>query len=271
MNVMPEDLHNQDRHWSRHAKRYDEVFLDPYGPEVENPLWAALEAIPDARSKTIADLGCGTGPLLPHLAARFGRVIALDFAPGMLERARARLAGEAADRVTFLARPMHELDDLAGQVDVAMAVSSLVMPDVRVIDRTLRAIRGMLRPGGQFLGIVPSIDAIAYHVMVLHDLALERGLPPRDAERQASAQAERRYYDFVFGRFHYQGLRQKFWQPFEIQHRLTRAGFADVRLDKVLYPWDDVLAEGEDLSGFPRSWDWFFQAGCADAGSGSVS
>ncbi len=271
MNVLSDDLHDQDRHWSRHAKRYDEVFLDPYAPEVENPLWAALEAIPGARSKTVADLGCGTGPLLPQLAARFKRVLALDFAPGMLERARARLAGEAADRVTFLARPMHELGDLAGNVDVALAVNSLVMPDVRVIDRTLQAIRAMLRPGGRFLGIVPSIDAIAYHMMLLYDRALERGLALKDAERLASAQAERRYYDFVFGRFHYQGLRQKFWQPFEIEHRLTQAGFKDVRLAKVLYPWSDVLADGEDLSEYPRSWDWFFQAGCADAGSRSVS
>ena len=163
------ELHNQDRHWSRHAARYDELFLDPYGPDVENPLWEALAAVPDAAKKTVADLGCGTGPLLPYLAERFNRVIALDFAPGMLERAAARLGPEAAARVTFLERPMHDLDDLAGQLDVAVAVNSLVMPDVRLIDRTLRSIRASLRPGGQFLGVVPSIDTICYHLMLLMD------------------------------------------------------------------------------------------------------
>jgi hypothetical protein len=97
--------------------------------------------------------------------------------------------------------------------------------------------------------------------MLLLDKALERGLPPKDAERLAAIQGERRYYDFAFGRFRFQGLHQKFWQPFEVEHRLTKAGFGAVRLDKVLYAWDESLANAEELAGFPRSWDWFFRAG----------
>ena len=108
--------------------------------------------------------------------------------------------------------------------------------------------------------LVPSIDGIAYHAMLLVERALERGLTPREAERLAAAQIERRYYDFAFGRFRFQGLNQKFWQPFEIEHRLAGAGFESVGLAKVLYPWDESLASADDLSEFPRSWDWFFQA-----------
>ncbi len=40
----------------------------PYDTNVETPLWEALAAIPDTLTKTAADLGCGTGPLLPDLA-----------------------------------------------------------------------------------------------------------------------------------------------------------------------------------------------------------
>jgi SAM-dependent methyltransferase len=254
------ELQNQERHWSRHASRYDEVFLNPYAPDVENPLWAALETVSDASHKTVADLGCGTGPLLPTLVERFQRVVALDFAPAMLDRARERLGSATAARVTFVPNAMHELDEFAGQLDVAITVNSLVMPDVRLIDRTLRAIRAGLRPGGQLLGIVPAIDAIAYQLMLHLDQALDRGMEARDAERLASLQAERRHYDFAFGRFRFQGLRQKFWQPFEIEHRLGKAGFTSVHLSKVFYPWDDNLAAGNELVGFPRSWDWFFQA-----------
>ena len=120
-----------------------------------------------------------------------GGVIALDFAPGMLKRARERLDPEAVSRVTFLKRPMHELDDLAGQLDVAVAVNSLVMPDVRLIDRTLRSIRASLKPGGLFLGVVPSIDTIYYHLMLLMDQSLDQGLETKEAKRLAGLHAER--------------------------------------------------------------------------------
>jgi len=155
----PRGIQGQDRQWSRHAVRYDELFLDAFHPDVVNPLLEKLQQVPDAEKKTVADLGCGTGPLLPYLVGRFGRVIALDFAPAMIEHAQRRLGPDAA-RVTFANRAMHELDDYAGQIDVAVAVNSLVMPDVRVIDQTLRAIRASLREGGLFLGVVPSMDAI---------------------------------------------------------------------------------------------------------------
>jgi SAM-dependent methyltransferase len=255
------DLHDQDRQWSRHATQYEEVFLDALAPGVESPLLAALADVPDAGNKTVADLGCGTGALLPHLVGRFGRVIALDFAPAMLDRARRRLRRNSGlAKVTFLARSMHELDDLAESIDVAIAVNSIVMPDVRLIDRTLRAVRQALRPDGLLLGVVPSMDAIHYHTMLLMEQSLDRGATPEEAERFAAFHAEHGYYDFAFGKFLFQGLRQKFWMPFELRHRLTKAGFSSVTLDQLLYPWDESLPGGPDFTDHPRSWDWAFTA-----------
>ncbi len=250
---------DQGTAWSRQATRYDELFLDPFRPGVESPLLPALAALPNPETLTIADLGCGTGPLLPHLVGKFGRVIALDFAPAMIAKSRKRL-GKRASQVEFLQRSMDELDDLAGTLDVAVAVNSIVMPDVRIIDRALSAIHAALKPGGRFFTVLPAMDAIQYHTMILHDHALDRGLEPEEAERHAVFHAEHHYYDFAFGRFGFLGLRQKFWQPWEATHRLSKAGFRDIELSKVLYPWDDNIAGFQDFTHLPQSWDWFVQA-----------
>lgn len=251
---------NQERSWSRHAARYAEVFLDPYATDVVNPLWRALDEVQDAGAKTAADLGCGTGPLLGPLLARFRRVVALDFAPGMIERARQRVAPADAARIEFLQRPMDDLTDLKGTIDAAVAINSLVMPDVRQIQKTLEAVRSILRPGGVFLGIAPSIDAVQYHTLLLLDQALDHGMEPAEAERFAAYHAEHRYYDFAFGRFRFRGLRQKFWQGIELEYRLAKAGFRSIAVSKVLYPWDDNFAGGPELADSPPSWDWFFRA-----------
>ena len=254
-----DEIKSQGKQWSRHAARYDDVFLDPFREGVENPVVKAIEAVEDPLSKTAADLGCGIGPLLPLLSRRFAKVFALDFAPGMIARAKERL-GDDVTNVTFLKRPMHELEDLENTLDVAVAVNSLVMPDVRVIDQTLQAIRRTLRPDGVFIGAVPAIDALHYQTMLLMDQALDRGDDPEAAERHAAVHCEHHYYDFVFGRFNFQGLRQKFWQPFEIGHRFRKAGFASVQLGQILYPWDDSLPGGPEFADHPKSWDWFFLA-----------
>ena len=258
-NPSSEETKAQGRHWSRHASKYDDVFLDPFRPGVVNPIPVAIKAIPSAKTKSAIDLGCGTGPLLPLLVERFGEVHALDFAAGMIRRSKERL-GPDAERVAFHNRTMDDLGDLAGKFDLAVAINSLVMPDVRDIDRTLKAVLAVLKPGGTFLGVVPSIDAIHYHTMLLLDRELDQGHEPEEAERLAAYHGEHRYYEFGFGRFQFHGLRQKFWQPFEIEYRLKRAGFSTVVLDRVLYPWDDQLTHGPEFAGLPPSWDWSFSA-----------
>lgn len=249
----------QARQWSRHAAEYEDVFLDPFRPGVVNPVLERLNAMKRPERKSVIDLGCGTGPLLPHLVGRFGTIYALDFAPGMITRARERLGRKAAT-VSFLNRPMHQIEDFRGRFDVAVAINSLVMPDTRDIDRTLKAIRACLKPDGVLLAVVPAIDAIHYSTMLLVDREIDRGATPAEAQAAAARDVEHELFEFAFGRFSFQGLEQKFWQPFEIEYRLRRAGFSSCTLEKLLYPWDDDIAGGADFADHPPSWDWTFEA-----------
>ena len=135
------------------------------------------------------------------------------------------------------------------------------MPEIADIDASLSGIRRLLGPQGVFLGIVPAIDAVHYQTMLYLDDALDRGMSPRQAERIAALQADLGNYEFNFGRFRSRGLKQKFWQPFEVEHRLRKAGFRSVLLGKVLYPWEEAGAAAERFTDQPRTWDWWFEAG----------
>lgn len=253
-------MSTQAEHWSRAAVDYEKEFVDPYLPGVRNPLLPALRRWANPE-RVVADLGCGIGPLLPFLADHFGTVHAVDFAPGMLQRARERVA--ARSNVAFHHRPLTDLTPLHGRVDVAVAVNSLVQPDIAELEAVLRQVRRCLKPDGVFLGIVPAIDGVHYYTMLLVDRALDAGKPIDAARKNAGHLGELHEFDFAFGQFAYKGLRQHFWQGFEIRHRLERTGFRLESRSKVRLSWRQFAAARE-LSHLPAPWDWFFQARITD-------
>src|ERR1700687_3556605 len=138
-------MSSQDKYWSRAACSYEKDFIDPYRADVRNPLLQAGAQVA-SRGKVAADLGCGIGPMLPFLADHFAHVHAVDFAEGMLARARERIGGRA--HVSFYQANLTSLAPLHGQIDVAVAVNSLVLPDLRDLDQALAEIQRCLRPGG---------------------------------------------------------------------------------------------------------------------------
>jgi SAM-dependent methyltransferase len=247
----------QDHFWSKAAGSYETDFIDPYRPDVRNPLLRVLRRLADPERGVVADLGCGIGPLLPCLAEQFRTVYAVDFAEGMLERARQRCAG--MKNVAFLQRGLTDLAPLAGKLDVAVAINSLVLPDLTGLEEALRQIQASMKPGGRFLAILPAMDAVHYYTMLLVDRALAAGKPLAAARKNAAHHAEHELYDFAFGQFRYKGLEQHFWQPFEIDYRLKRAGFGKVRRVRVRLSWQQ-LACGTELKDQPPPWDWFVSA-----------
>jgi len=250
-------MSEQARAWSRSAQRYEQLFIDPYRADAHNPILAVLARIQQPESKVAADLGCGTGPLLPLLSHLFQRVVAIDFAEGMLARARERC--QQCVNVEFREHILTELSPFVGQFDVAIAVNSLVMADVRDIDQALRQIHLALKPGGWFLGIVPAMDAVHYLTMLLLDRALASGKPMPAARKNVAHLADHTDYDFAFSQCAFEGLEQHYWQPSEVRYRLRRAGFTGIRLAKVHLAWEQ-FSRSKELQKYSPPWDWCFRA-----------
>jgi SAM-dependent methyltransferase len=104
---------------------------------------------------TVADLGCGTGQHAVALALRGFNVVAVDFAPAMLARARTHARAQSAT-IEFRRFDLNEdLPFAAETLDGALCVS--VMQVVDQPTRLLGQIREALRPGGYVL-----IESVRY-------------------------------------------------------------------------------------------------------------
>jgi len=259
-------MKDQSESWSAAARIYGQEFVDPYLPEVRNPLQPALQALVRRGARTVADLGCGLGPLVPFLAEHFERVWAVDFAAAMLEQARSRCA---APNVTYLQRSLLDLKPLHGRLDVAVAVNSLVLPRVTDLDAALAEIRRCLKPDGAVLGIVPAMDAVHYQTMLLIERGLAHGQPLEAACKNAAHHNEHAAYDFALGQYCFRGIEQHFWQPFEVRFRFAKAGFRLTQLKKVHLAWKQ-FAGWRELARYAPPWDWFFLARRAGARAASA-
>ncbi|MGW7068357.1 methyltransferase domain-containing protein [Streptomyces sp. NPDC054855] len=133
--------------WDAEAATFDEEPDHGLRDAVVRDVWAERlrDWLPDVPGDVL-DLGCGTGSL-SLLAAEGGhRVTAVDLSPAMVERAREKLSGHAAEvLVGDAAAPPVE----GRRFDVVLARHVLwALPDA---EEALRHWCGLLRPGGRLV------------------------------------------------------------------------------------------------------------------------
>lgn len=127
--------------------RWDQLRIEAFGEAFH--LEALTWLLP--ADWTVADVGTGTGYLLPLLASRFARVIAVDPAESMLEAARSRFGLEQASNISFRAGSLESLPIESAGLDLAIA--SLVLHHVAEPCAALAELRRCIRPGGTLLVI----------------------------------------------------------------------------------------------------------------------
>ncbi len=144
-------------------------------------LQSVLRATIPPGALSLVEIGCGGGSFLP-IAAEFGRVVGIEASPEFLEVARRRgftvLEGSLPDRIPLA----------AGSCDVALLFD--VLEHIEDDREALRAVAGLLKPGGLVICTVPAYQWLwsshdevlghrrRYTARGLRRLAGEAGLRP---------------------------------------------------------------------------------------------
>lgn len=156
-----QDIQNVQSYYNSRAATYDDSF---------HPQQAAdyIDYVAPQKGEAWLDLACGTG-LVTLLAAKAvgpeGKVIGIDIAQGMLDRAIVKAAdGGLSGQVKFIQRDITDLSGLEaegvvpGSFDIITCCSAL--PMAKNIDNTLRHWVDYLKPGGRLVCDVPSTRSL---------------------------------------------------------------------------------------------------------------
>lgn len=98
---------------------------------------------------TVADVGAGTGFLIPLLASHFKRVIAVDHADAMLAVARDRVNRAALSNAELRSGSLEALP--IADADCDLVIAMLVLHHVASPATAVREMARVLRPGGRLL------------------------------------------------------------------------------------------------------------------------
>jgi ubiquinone/menaquinone biosynthesis C-methylase UbiE len=136
--------------WSLQSYTWDDYLrLPEFREEIDRTAHLLADRLGNT-SRRVLDVGCGTGNYALALAALGCEVVGIDFAGGMLARARAKAREGRASMVTFesadlnlgLPFPAHSFDGAIGVAVLQCAADP---------QQFLREIHRVLNPGGLFL------------------------------------------------------------------------------------------------------------------------
>ncbi len=131
--------------FDRIGARWDALREHAFGPTFH--LEALVRLLP--RALDVADLGAGTGYLLPLLGSHFRRVIAVDMSQQMLDVARRRLDEAGIGNVDLRRGTIESLPLKRAEVDLVLAL--ILLHHVDDIPAVLGRIHHALKPGGRLL------------------------------------------------------------------------------------------------------------------------
>ncbi|MFH1463132.1 MAG: class I SAM-dependent methyltransferase [Pseudomonadota bacterium] len=137
------------RAWEANAAFWDARMGE--GNDFQNVLvWPATERLLALRpGERVLDVACGNGLTSRRMAALGAEVLGIDFCGPLIERARERTPQDLPIRYRVLDATDEAALRSLGTFDAVQC--SMALFDMATIEPLLRAVAGMLRPGGRFV------------------------------------------------------------------------------------------------------------------------
>lgn len=219
--------------WNKHAAKFESTVCDIVTKETNNQFNKLVRAaLKSRKNPVLVDMGCGVGSFVKKYQKKFSKIFALDFATRIVLRAKRRCARIA--HAEWFAMDMTRAAKFFGpRADLTVSLNVVTMGSAKKREAAWKNIRGVTKPKGYALIVVPSIES--------QDVVDELGKEPD--ERTEGGLVKR------------DGAWQKFFSAEEFAAAMEGNGFKVKKLVKVHYPWS-VEGLRKPRSTTREPWDW---------------
>lgn len=245
---------NEEKHWDKIGKHYDDEIFDVFKSDHKKILPKYFKNHGN-KSGIAIDFGCGTGKSFEYIAPLFKKVIAVDISNELLEQAKKR---------PFKNIELKQLDLTSAKLplpkaDFAFCCNVAMLPEIDKTHTIIRNIRKSLKPGGTALLVLPALESVLYSSWRLIEVYKKEGIDVKhipDSEFHYLKANRRR---LVEGIIYIDDVPTKHFMRPELDVVFANAGFTLTKVDKVEYAWDTELTSPPRWLKDPYPWDWLVE------------
>ncbi|WP_425407990.1 class I SAM-dependent methyltransferase [Hyphococcus sp.] len=238
--------------WDALADDFSARVLEISECDIDGVLQATAKRLGGAR-KIATDFGCGAGALTRLISPYFKSVIGVDFAPKLIEAARARTS---AKNIEYDVCDLQAARAKRFPCDVAFCANVLIGEDLPARERIARNVVASLRKGGWAVFIVPSLEAVMRAYQVALNLRISSGAEEAAAERELDGWAADEVVSLPCGVIKMGGVQTKHFLEDEIAEFLTHLKLREVVVSRISYPWREALPDAPVKLRAAPPWDW---------------
>ena len=250
---------NDKKHWDNIAENYDSEILNVFQANRDRKLASFLQRHGGKR-KVAIDFGCGIGNGFPHLAPLFKEVLALDISPNCLEVAKQK----DYRNIKFGQMDLTKPDIKVPVVDFVLCSNVALFPDVEKNYQVIRNVKASLRPGGNALFVVPSLESMLFYGWRLIDWYRREGVEAEKIDRTELNYYEVSKTDLLQGIIKIDDHPTKHYTEAELQVIFPTAGLKVTAIERLEYDWSTEFKSPPQWMKAPYPWDWLVES-CNDS------
>jgi 2-polyprenyl-3-methyl-5-hydroxy-6-metoxy-1,4-benzoquinol methylase len=241
-------------YWNKLAATFETDVFQPVANDLNGTILTALSSLA-SKNRSVADIGCGTGSLLPTLARQFQSVLAIDLSERCLKIAEKR--NKHLSNLKLLQLDLTRKIPELKQIDVGVCLNVAIMPDYRGRMRLFENVTSLIAPNGRLLLLIPSLESVLLTIHRLVQWNLEECSSYRQAAAEASDELGFTAASIRDGIVKKGGTNTKHYLKEELEILTRELGFQLCSISKVEYSWGTEFSHPPDSMGAPYPWDWF--------------
>ncbi len=223
--------------WNKLADEFETSVCDVTRSDKKRQVERLVDALRlPKRNSVLVDLGCGLGTFIKQFGERFHRIVGIDFAPRMVERAKARCP--KFPRIIWQAMDVARAHEAFGAcADLMVCMNVITSPSPARRKGLWSSVAGCIKPRGLALIVVPSVESAA----MVHEV--EHGRPATARARRSGLMAR-------------SGAVQKHYARHELDEILAAHGLVPQRIARLYYPWSEEGLSTPRARDAGQPWDW---------------